>query len=71
MNKKTLIEKIDYYIENGKWVFTEKYHLDRGFCCKPNSNNRCRHCPYKKPKNLFKNLNYINLNFLLKFFLFY
>ncbi|WP_323756859.1 DUF5522 domain-containing protein [Roseivirga sp.] len=23
-------------------VFTEKYHLKRGYCCK----NGCRHCPY-------------------------
>ena len=34
-----------YYIEkNGLIVFTEKYHLDRGYCC----HNGCRHCPYKK-----------------------
>jgi hypothetical protein len=23
-------------------VLTEKYHLERGFCC----GNGCRHCPY-------------------------
>ncbi|MCU0471145.1 MAG: DUF5522 domain-containing protein [Arcicella sp.] len=23
-------------------VFTEAYHLKRGYCCK----NGCRHCPY-------------------------
>ncbi|MGW8121082.1 MULTISPECIES: DUF5522 domain-containing protein [Roseivirga] len=23
-------------------VFTAKYHLKRGYCCK----NGCRHCPY-------------------------
>lgn len=40
---KTIIEEIDYYIDNGKWVFTEWYHLKRGYCCK----NDCRHCPYK------------------------
>lgn len=34
---------IDYYLENGKWVFTSKYLLDRGYCC----NNNCRHCPYR------------------------
>lgn len=33
----------DYYIENGKYVFTEAYLKKRGFCCK----NGCRHCPYK------------------------
>ncbi len=37
----------DYYIDsNGLYVFTEKYHLKRGYCCK----NQCRHCPYGKPK---------------------
>ncbi|MCE2957825.1 MAG: DUF5522 domain-containing protein [Flammeovirgaceae bacterium] len=24
-------------------VFTEHFHLRRGYCCK----NKCRHCPYK------------------------
>ncbi|WP_424417537.1 DUF5522 domain-containing protein [Oceanisphaera sp.] len=37
-----LREHEDYYIENGFWVFTEKYHLDRGYCC----GNGCLHCPY-------------------------
>jgi hypothetical protein len=32
----------DYYIENGCWVFTEKFLLKRGFCCR----SGCRHCPY-------------------------
>lgn len=40
-------EGIDYYWveKNGvKYkVFTEKYLLERGFCC----NNNCKHCPYK------------------------
>ena len=31
-----------YYNENGHWVFTEAYHLLRGYCC----NNGCKHCPY-------------------------
>ncbi|MFM7852480.1 MAG: DUF5522 domain-containing protein [Flammeovirgaceae bacterium] len=35
-------EQQDYYMENGLLVFTEQYHLKRGFCCK----NKCRHCPY-------------------------
>ena len=38
-----LIQGIDYYIENGLWVFTAWYHLKRGKCCK----NNCKHCPYK------------------------
>ncbi|MEO8516965.1 MAG: DUF5522 domain-containing protein [Flavobacterium sp.] len=37
-----LIEGIDYYIENGNYVFKSWYHLKRGHCCK----NGCRHCPY-------------------------
>ena len=31
-----------HYIENRKTVFTEQYHLNRGYCC----GNKCRHCPY-------------------------
>lgn len=35
--------KEDFYLnENGFMVFTEAYHLKRGYCCK----NGCRHCPY-------------------------
>ncbi|MBK9735257.1 MAG: hypothetical protein IPO92_09930 [Saprospiraceae bacterium] len=33
-----------YYIENGLMVFTEKYHLNRGYCCV----SGCRHCPFEK-----------------------
>ena len=40
------IEKLDkeeyYYSQDGYIVFTEKYHLKRGYCCQSN----CRHCPY-------------------------
>jgi len=32
----------DYYFENGYLVFTEKYLLERGYCCE----SGCRHCPY-------------------------
>lgn len=39
-----LIENIDYYLDaNGNMVFTKKFHLKRGYCCK----NVCRHCPWK------------------------
>ena len=42
------LEKDDYYYSNeGYIVFTEKYHLKRGYCC----NNNCKHCPYRK-KNI-------------------
>ncbi len=41
--KQQLVEGIDfYYNEDGYIVLTEKYHLDKGFCC----GNGCRHCPY-------------------------
>ena len=39
---KKLIEGEDYYLENGRWVFTEVYHHKRGYCC----GNACRHCPF-------------------------
>ena len=39
----SLKEGIDYYInEDGLFVFTEAYHLKRGYCCR----GGCRHCPY-------------------------
>ncbi len=31
-----------YYSPEGYIVFTEKYHLKRGYCCK----SGCKHCPY-------------------------
>ncbi|QQS29365.1 MAG: hypothetical protein IPM47_21480 [Sphingobacteriales bacterium] len=46
---KELKEGTDYYIDKqGRWVFTSKYLLERGYCCK----NGCLHCPYgfKKSK---------------------
>jgi len=33
----------DFYLENGFVVFTETYHLKRGYCC----GSACRHCPYE------------------------
>ena len=39
-----LIEGIHYYVDNGLYVWTEKYLLERGYCC----GNDCRHCPYPK-----------------------
>ena len=35
-------ENRDYYSEKGLIVFTEYYHIKRGYCCK----NNCRHCAY-------------------------
>jgi hypothetical protein len=41
--KQELIEGVDYYLnEKGLIVFTEKYHLDKGYCC----GMGCKHCPY-------------------------
>jgi len=37
-----LVEGEDYYLEDGKYVFTANYHLKRGYCCE----SGCRHCPY-------------------------
>jgi len=45
MAEKDKPEEVLYYMENGLVVFTEAFHLKRGYCCK----NRCRHCPYDKP----------------------
>ncbi|MBK8251547.1 MAG: hypothetical protein IPK82_02630 [Polyangiaceae bacterium] len=37
-----LVLGVDYYVEDGKFVFKAEYHLKRGYCC----NSKCRHCPY-------------------------
>lgn len=35
--------KVDTYsLADGRIVFTEAFHLKRGFCC----GNGCRHCPF-------------------------
>lgn len=42
-SKKPRLDPEDfYYSEEGFIVFTEKYHLKRGYCCK----SGCKHCPY-------------------------
>lgn len=47
-SKRDQLDKEDYYIsEHGFIVFTEKYHLKRGYCCK----SGCKHCPYGFNKN--------------------
>ncbi|MBP8115215.1 MAG: hypothetical protein KAY50_07660 [Chitinophagaceae bacterium] len=52
---KELIEGTDYYINaDGYVVLTEKYHLDKGYCC----GNGCLHCPFEyenvpEPKRSF------------------
>lgn len=42
-SKKSKLNKDEFYLsEEGYMIFTEKYHLKRGYCCK----NGCKHCPY-------------------------
>lgn len=38
-----LQEGLDYYVENGLYVFTAAFLLKRGYCCE----SGCRHCPYE------------------------
>ncbi|MDQ2864399.1 MAG: cysteine-rich CWC family protein [Bacteroidota bacterium] len=40
--KEMYIEGLHYYKEGSYWVFTELYHLLRGYCCE----SGCRHCVY-------------------------
>jgi len=42
----------DYYVKDGKIIFTKDYHLKRGYCC----GNFCLNCPYI-PKGLKENTN--------------
>lgn len=37
-----LVEGVDFYREGAALVFTESFHLRRGYCCE----SGCRHCPY-------------------------
>jgi hypothetical protein len=41
-NLPPLVEGEDFYLENGKYVFTAHFLLKRGYCCE----SGCRHCPY-------------------------
>ena len=38
-----LREGLDYYVENGLFVFTAEFLRRRGYCCE----SGCRHCPYR------------------------
>jgi hypothetical protein len=40
--KQPLVEGEDFYWQGHLVVFTEKYHLDRGYCC----GMGCQHCPF-------------------------
>ncbi|MCT4580411.1 MAG: DUF5522 domain-containing protein [Flavobacteriales bacterium] len=42
-SKKSKLNPDEYYLSpEGYIVFTEAYHLKRGYCCK----SGCKHCPY-------------------------
>lgn len=44
MNWEDLKEGVHYYRnEDGFIVLTEKYHLDKGYCC----GHGCQHCPFE------------------------
>ncbi len=47
-----LNEGLDYYLENGNWVFTEHFLRKRGNCC----GSGCGHCPYRKKPLKAENL---------------
>lgn len=47
---RTFEKNIHYYLENDRVIFTELYHLQRGYCC-GSSKQGCRHCPYE-PKGV-------------------
>jgi len=51
MSGSDLVEGEDYYLENGNWVFTAKFLLKRGYCCR----SGCRHCPYGFVKDSVQN----------------
>ncbi len=31
-----------YFLPDGRLVFTEQYHIKRGYCC----GSGCKHCPF-------------------------
>jgi hypothetical protein len=42
-SRKSKLSEEDYYLSpEGYIIFTESYHLKRGYCCK----SGCKHCPY-------------------------
>ena len=43
VREKYILLPSDFYEENGIIVFTEEYHIKRGYCC----GNKCRHCAYE------------------------
>lgn len=59
MSKNTIKENEDYYYnEQGYKVFTENFHLKRGYCCK----SGCKHCPYGYDKKTDRFIKPIKIN---------
>ena len=59
-SRREFIEGTDYYLEDGRVVFTSKYLAEKEICC----GTGCRHCPYiprhaKDNKNLEEDVNNI------------
>ena len=51
--KEPLVEGVDFYLnEQGYKVFTEIFHLKRGYCCK----NGCKHCAFGYNNKLDKTI---------------
>ncbi len=43
MKKKSNLKQNEFYLsQEGYKIFTEIYHLKRGYCCE----SGCHHCPY-------------------------
>ena len=41
--KQKKLPSSDYYIEGKIIIFTEEFHINRGYCC----GSGCRHCPFE------------------------
>jgi hypothetical protein len=46
-NGSQITEGIHYYMDGPYLVFTELYHIQKGYCCR----NGCRHCAYGYVQN--------------------
>jgi hypothetical protein len=46
VDNESLIEGLHFYMDDGLMVFTEFYHIQRGYCCEKG----CRHCAYGRKK---------------------
>lgn len=52
---KEFIQNVHYYLDDTKVIFTEQYHIERGYCC-GSKKEGCRHCPFE-PKGQKGNTN--------------